>query len=257
TYRQEDLGAVRFVPLIGEQGWPAKRVDENDGGSWLRRQSRPARKDAAQLLREAAERLPEFDDPAFGRLFDRFAHARVVLLGEATHGTSEFYRARAAITRRLIEQHGFGIVAVEADWPDAAAIDRYVRQKAPRAATEPAFCRFPTWMWRNTEVHDFVEWLRAHDAPLDPERRAGFFGLDIYNMNASMRAVIDYLDKIDADAARVARERYGCLTPWQRDPATYGRAVLSAGYAKCESAVVAMLRDLFAKEMEYRRAGGE
>jgi len=253
-FHDEDLGAVRFVPLIGEHGWA-----EPAGDARVRSTRRPPTRvrGAAELLRQAAEPLPDFADPAFGAMFDRFADARVVLLGEATHGTSEFYRARAAITRRLIEQHGFGIVAVEADWPDAAAIDRYVRQKAPRAATEPAFCRFPTWMWRNTEVHDFVEWLRAHDAPLDPERRAGFFGLDIYNMNASMRAVIDYLDKIDADAARVARERYGCLTPWQRDPATYGRAVLSAGYAKCESAVVAMLRDLFAKEMEYRRADGE
>src|SRR5204863_4093778 len=241
-YEEEDFGGVMFVPLIGAQGWAedGKRAATNHVAGQSRGHTIP------EMIASAAERLPDFDDPAFGELFDRFADRRVVLLGEATHGTSEFYRARAAITRRLIEQHGFGIVAVEADWPDAAAIDRYVRQKAPRAATEPAFCRFPTWMWRNTEVHDFVEWLRAHDAPLDPERRAGFFGLDIYNMNASMRAVIDYLDKIDADAARVARERYGCLTPWQRDPATYGRPVLSAGYATCESAGVAMLRDLYA-----------
>src|ERR1700730_7175931 len=100
--------------------------------------------------------------------------------------------------------------------------------------------------------HDFVDWLRAHNERLDPARRAGFYGLDIYNMSASIRAVIDYLDKVDPEGARVARERYGCLTPWQKDPATYGRAVLSAGYAKCEDAVVAMLRDLFKKQMEYR-----
>jgi erythromycin esterase-like protein len=180
-----------------------------------------------------------------------------VLLGEATHGTSEFYRARAAITRSLIERHGFTIVAVEADWPDAAAIDRYVRHKALVVDSAPAFRRFPTWMWRNVEVHDFVNWLRAHNECRDAARRAGFFGLDIYNMRASIRAVIDYLDKVDPKAARVARERYGCLTPWQHNPATYGRAVLSAGYAKCENAVVAMLRDLFEREMVYERRDGE
>src|SRR5829696_5102088 len=118
--------------------------------------------DVASLVRAAAEPLPDFDDPAFGAMFDRFASARVVLLGEASHGTSEFYRARAAITRRLVERHGFSIVAVEADWPDAAAIDRYVRHKPARASAEPAFRRFPTWMWRNVEVAALVDWLREH-----------------------------------------------------------------------------------------------
>jgi protein-L-isoaspartate(D-aspartate) O-methyltransferase len=256
-FHEEDLGAVRFVPLIGEHGWSEK---EEARQRPIEREISPPRGRApppTDLLRAAAEPLPDLDDPAFGRLFDRFADARVVLLGEATHGTSEFYRARAAITRRLIERHGFTIVAVEADWPDAAAIDRYVRHKAPSAATGPAFRRFPTWMWRNVEVHDFVDWLRAHNEGTDPARRAGFFGLDIYNMRASMRAVIDYLDRVDPDAARAARERYGCLTPWQNDPATYGRAVLTAGYAKCEPAVVAMLRDLFDRETEYRLRDGE
>jgi len=257
-FHEEDLGAVTFVPLVGEHGWSEQAGEGAAGGARPETRAPAARQRApADLLREAAERLPDPDDPAFGRLIDRFADARVVLLGEATHGTSEFYRARAAITRRLIEQHGFGIVAVEADWPDAAAIDRYVRHKAPAAATEPAFRRFPTWMWRNLEVHDFVDWLRAHNERLDPARRAGFFGLDIYNMSASIRAVINYLDKADPEAAGVARERYGCLTPWQKDPATYGRAVLTAGYAKCEAPVVAMLRDLFDKQVEYRRHDGE
>src|SRR5690606_10264580 len=110
------------------------------------------------------------DDAAFGELFARFAEARVVLLGEATHGTSEFYRARAAITRRLIEAHGFTVVAVEADWPDAAAVDRYVRQRPPVATAEPPFSRFPIWMWRNTDVADFVDWLHRHNAAIaDPD----------------------------------------------------------------------------------------
>ena len=115
------------------------------------------------MIAEAAEPLPDIDDPAFGRLFDRFADRRVVLLGEASHGTSEFYRARAAITRRLIERHGFTMVAVEADWPDAAAVDRYVRHRPAMASAEPPFQRFPTWMWRNTDVAAFIEWMRAHD----------------------------------------------------------------------------------------------
>lgn len=257
AFHEEDLGPVRFVPLIGEHGWSEHAPDESSGPIEveLRPPARP--RPPTGLLREAAERLPDLEDPAFARLFDRFADARVVLLGEATHGTSEFYRARAAITRSLIERHGFTIVAVEADWPDAAAIDRYVRHKAPAADTTPAFRRFPTWMWRNVEVHDFVDWLRVHNEGLEPTRRAGFYGLDIYKMSASMRAVIDYLDKVDPEAARVARERYGCLTPWQHDPATYGRAVLSAGYAKCEAAVVAMLRDLFERQMAYEQRDGE
>ena len=116
--------------------------------------------------------------------FDRFADARVVLLGEASHGTSEFYRARAAITRRLIERHGFTIVAVEADWPDAASIDRYVRHRPRREGEEAAFERFPTWMWRNTEVDAFVRWLRGHNEGRPHEAMTGFYGLDLYNLGA-------------------------------------------------------------------------
>jgi erythromycin esterase-like protein len=183
-------------------------------------------------------------------LFDRYADRRVVLLGEASHGTSEFYRARAAITRRLIESHGFSIVAVEADWPDAAAVDRYVRHLPYREGEAP-FQRFPTWMWRNTDVLAFIEWMRFHNGVLSRERRAGFYGLDIYNMAASIAAVLQYLDKVDPDAAAVARERYGCLTPWQREPSTYGRAVLTEGYRKCEAAVVAQLRELLQPRLDY------
>src|SRR5438874_11670443 len=108
-----------------------------------------------RLIADAAEPLPDIDDRTFGEFFDRYADRRVVLLGEASHGTAEFYRARAAITRHLIERHGFTIVAVEADWPDAAAVDRYTRHRPARSRAEPPFQRFPTWMWRNTDVEAF------------------------------------------------------------------------------------------------------
>jgi len=254
TYEEEDLGGVQFVPLIGEEGW-AERPQAGDDRSAVvappsRGQSLP------EMIAAAAEPLPDFEDPAFGNLFDRFADGRVVLLGEASHGTSEFYRARAAITRRLIEKHGFSIVAVEADWPDAAAIDRYVRHR-PARSMEPPFRRFPTWMWRNTDVDAFVGWMRDHNAGLDDTtRRAGFYGLDIYNMSASIAAVLRYLDQIDPDAAAVARQRYGCLTPWQKEPSTYGRAVLTAGYRKCERAVLEQCQELLARRLDYTRQDG-
>lgn len=208
-------------------------------------------KSLPEAIAEAAELLPDIDRPEFGALFDRFADARVVLLGEASHGTSEFYRARAAITRRLIEDHGFTIVAVEADWPDAASIDRYVRHKPVWPDPEAAFQRFPTWMWRNHEVEGFTAWLRGHNRTLAPESRAGFYGLDLYNLNDSIRAVLSYLDRVDPEAASVARERYGCLMPWRKDPAGYGRMALTKGYADCEEGVVETLRDLFANRMQY------
>lgn len=242
TYRTGDLGPVRFVPLIGEQGW-------NERGE------RPA--PLAARLRAAAEPLPEIDDAAFAAAFDRFGDARIVLLGEASHGTSQFYRARAAITRRLIEEHGFTIVAVEADWPDAANVDRFVRHRPRRDGEEAAFRRFPTWMWRNEEVERFVRWLRNHNEGRAPEAMAGFYGLDLYNLSGSMRAVIDYLDDVDPEAAALARERYGCLMPWSSDPAGYGRLAISTGYARCEAPVVAMLGELQAKRLAYIAEDGE
>ena len=254
-YEEEDFGTVMFVPLIGEQGWAedGRRAASNHVPGQSRGRTMP------EMIAEAAEPLPALDDPvAFGRLFDRFADARVVLLGEASHGTSEFYLARAAITRRLVEAHGFSIVAVEADWPDAAAVDRYVRHRSARTGAEPPFQRFPTWMWRNAEVAALIDWMREHNgrAP-DVDGRAGFYGLDLYNMSGSIAAVLKYLDDVDSDAAAVARERYGCLTPWQKDPATYGRAVLSAGYGKCEQVVVEQCRDLLRRRLEYAAHDGE
>lgn len=253
-YEEENLGAVMFVPLIGEQGWreDGRRAASNHVPGAARKESLP------EMIAEAAEDLPGFDDPAFGRLFERFADRRVVLLGEASHGTSEFYRARAAITRHLIEHHGFTIVAVEADWPDAATVDRYVRDRPASGKAEPPFQRFPTWMWRNTDVHALIGWMREHNQGVaDMERRAGFYGLDIYNMSGSIGAVLDYLNRVDPEAAKVARERYGCLTPWQKNPATYGRAALSKGYAECEQAVIEQCQELLQKRLDYAAADGD
>ncbi len=201
------------------------------------------------LIAGAAEPLPTPDDPAFAASFDRFGEATVVLLGEASHGTSEFYQARAAITRRLIERHGFTVVGVEADWPDAAVLDRHVRHLPPPPAAEPPFQRFPTWMWRNTDVAAFVGWLRAHNEGLPPERRAGFHGLDMYNLGASITAVLGFLDGTDPEAAALARERYGCLSPHGHRPNRHGRGVLARALGACEQAVAAQARDLLERHL--------
>jgi erythromycin esterase-like protein len=202
----------------------------------------------AQMITRAAEPLPEVDDTEFARAFDRFGDARVVLLGEASHGTSEFYRARAAITRWLIEQRGFTVVALEADWPDARALDAFARGKPRPLGAGQAFRRFPTWMWRNREFDQFLTWLKGHNARRGERPKAGIYGLDLYNLSASMRAVIGYLDQVDPQAAEVARRRYGCLTPWADEPAAYGKLALTSGYARCERPVTAMLSDLLARQ---------
>jgi protein-L-isoaspartate(D-aspartate) O-methyltransferase len=255
-FEEEDLGGVMFVPLIGEHGWAADARARRSAEPRSFRQPAPAQP-IPELIRAAAEPLLALDDPAFGGLFDRFTQAQVVLLGEASHGSSEFYRARAAITRRLIEQHGFTIVAAEADWPDAASLDRYVRGRAAPAHVEPPFRRFPTWMWRNTDVEAFLESLRAWNLQQSPDQRVGFYGLDLYNLSASLRAVLDYLDRVDPDAAAVARQRYACLTPWAKEPQTYGRMALTRGYAACEEAVVKTLTEMLGNELEYAGHDGE
>jgi erythromycin esterase-like protein len=214
--------------------------------------------EAIGILRAAGEGLPHPEDhEAFGAHFDRFGDASVVLLGEATHGTSEFYRARAAITRRLIERHGFSIVAVEADWPDAARIDDYVRHRAPRPRKGDAFVRFPTWMWRNLEVLEFADWLKGHNAGVHEAQQVSFHGLDVYSLSESVHAVLTYLDQQDAEAAERARLRYGCLTPWQEDPAAYGRAVVHGHRDSCEDGAVAQLRDLLDHRLGYLANDGE
>jgi protein-L-isoaspartate(D-aspartate) O-methyltransferase len=248
TFQEEDLGNVVFVPLVSdERHWGAAGA-----------QSQRVRS-LREVIVSAAEPLPAIDDAAFAAMFDRFGGKRVVLLGESTHGTSEFYRARAAITQRLVEKHGFSIVAVEADWPDAAMIDRHIRRRPlPNQAMATApFQRFPAWMWRNDEFARFIDWMKGHNDRRGASDRAGFYGLDLYNLGASIATVLDYLDRTDPESARAARERYGCLTPWQSDPSTYGRAVITARFEGCEDEVVTQCRELLAKNIDQAKADGD
>src|SRR3989449_3740548 len=154
--------------------------------------------------------------------------ARFCLLGEATHGTHEFYRERAEITKRLIKEKGFTAIAVEADWPDAFRVNRYVRGHGDDRSGDQAlsgFKRFPTWMWRNPVVLDFIEWLREYNSSLHINAaRVGFYGLDLYSLYTSIEAVLGYLNKIDPAAARRARYRYSCFEHFAEDTQSYGYA---------------------------------
>ena len=256
-YRSEDIADVRFVPLIGEEGWTA---DIGADRTQARRAPRPVPSEEEMLVRnlaDAAESFPSIEAADLNPLMERIGPARIVLLGEATHGTSEFYRMRERITRDLIVKKGFSFVAIEADWPDAARVDHYVRHFQYPPSEWTAFARFPTWMWRNTEVRDFVSWLRKHNGTVERNKRVAFHGLDLYSLYNSIRSVLNYLDEVDPESARVARERYGCLTPWQRDPVTYGHAALTGSYPTCESHVVRALTDLLAKRRTYAEHDGE
>ena len=256
-YEREDIADVRFVPLIGKEGWESKDSD------WETRsprviQTRPAVSvSTAGLIAQASETFETLERADLDPLLQRIGEARVVLIGEATHGTSEFYRMRARITERLIAEKGFDIVAIEADWPDAARIDNYVRDRHIARAAWTAFARFPTWMWRNEETRQFVDWLHTHNAAQEPEKRTAFYGLDLYSLYGSIRSVIHYLEGVDPDLAAVARQRYGCLSPWESDPAAYGRAVLSEGFRACERDVAHMLVKLFEKQQAYALQDGE
>ena len=208
---------------------------------------------ALAAVRAAARPLPgnEHDHDA---LMDLIGDAPLVLLGEATHGTHEFYRERARITRRLIVEKQFTAVAVEGDWPDAYRVNRFVRGRGPDADADAAlagFLRFPTWMWRNTVVAAFVDWLHGHNARLPAAEQCGFYGLDLYSLHASIAAVLAQLDRSDPAAARRARERYGCFDRFGPDSQVYGLMTGLRGADDCEDEVVAML-----VELAGRRGGG-
>jgi erythromycin esterase-like protein len=193
-------------------------------------------------------------------LLDLIGDARIVLLGEASHGTHEFYAERARITRRLIEEKGFTAVAVEADWPDAYRVNRYVRGAGDDDQAVAAlgdFRRFPTWMWRNADVLEFVEWLHGHNAARTRgEAKAGFYGLDLYSLHASIQAVISYLEKVDPAAANRARHRYACFDHAGGDTQAYGLAASFGLSRSCEAEVVAQLVELQRRAAEYARRDG-
>lgn len=255
-YRREDLADVRFVPLLGEEGWAPEEAKST-------RVSRAPQavahgdEELVKSIADAAEPFGSIDTVDLSSLLERIGDARIVLLGEATHGTSEFYRMRERISRELIVKKGFRFVAIEGDWPDAARVDNYVRHLEYSASEWMAFSRFPTWMWRNNEVRDFVDWLREHNAATKLETRVAFHGLDLYSLYVSIHSVLNYLDQVEPDAAKVARQRYGCLTPWQGDPAAYGHAALTGSYHTCEQHVVRALKDLLESRVAYAKRDGE
>jgi erythromycin esterase-like protein/predicted phosphoribosyltransferase len=197
------------------------------------------------------------DETLFGLVGD----ASLVLIGEASHGTHDFYAARAAMTRRLIEERGFCGVAVEADWPDAYRVNRHVRGRGDDATAEEAlrgFQRFPTWMWRNTAVLDFVGWLREHnDRVGDDRRKAGFYGLDLYSLRRSMEEVVSYLQRVDPAAAARARERYSCFDHYDGDEGqSYGFAAAFGAGESCEQEVIDQLVDLQRSALDYAKRDG-
>jgi erythromycin esterase-like protein len=221
---------------------------------------------SAAVLDRALMTVQEFAQPLTGAradydpLIEAIGDARYVLLGEATHGTHEFYKARADITKRLVVEKGFNVIAWEADWPDALRVNRYIRGDSTDGDAEEAlrgFQRFPQWMWRNAEILDLVGWLEAHNSKLSPRQSpAGIYGLDLYSLHASMEAVISYLDKVDPEAAKEARERYACFEHFGDDPQAYGLTASQHRSLSCEAEVVRQLTELQRHSIEYLRRDG-
>jgi erythromycin esterase-like protein len=216
----------------------------------VRRDIRRAVADAIVPLRGRARDY----DP----LLELIGDARVVLIGEASHGTHEFYAERAEITKRLIEERDFGAVCIEGDWPDAYRVDCFVRGRGDDRSASDAlegFKRFPTWMWRNEVVRDFVDWLHARNRERRVQYQAGFYGLDLYSMFGSIEAVLSYLDRVDPDAAKRARHRYACFDHFDEDSQRYGYATAANLAEPCEHDAVRQLVELRAGALEYVRDG--
>src|SRR5437667_5923485 len=209
-------------------------------------------------LRDAAHRLAG-SAKDYDPLMDLIGDARFVLLGEASHGTHDFYDQRAQITKRLIEEKGFTAVAVEADWPDAYRVNRYVRGTTDDAGSEEAlsgFKRFPTWVWRKADVLDFVGWLREHNDAAGAATKVGFYGLDLYSLHASIEAVLAYLRKVDPEAARRASYRYSCFDHFGENTQAYGYAVNFGMTKSCEDEVLRQLIDLRQHAAAYASRDG-
>ncbi len=213
----------------------------------------------ASMVSERAHRLTGAAQD-YDALLELIGNARFVLLGEASHGTHDFYHERAQITQRLIQEKGFTAVAVEADWPDAWRANRYVRHLGGDAFAIEAladFRRFPRWMWRNTDVVEFLDWLRAYNDALEPgAAKAGFYGLDLYSLHSSMDAVLRFLEVVDPKAAKRARERYSCFDHFGEDTQVYGFLTGSGATRSCEEEVVAQLLELQRRASDYLQRDG-
>ena len=204
-------------------------------------------------LRQHLHALPSAaaEDPL---LVEQLSRARLALLGEASHGTHEFYAERAQLTQKLVRDHGFNAVVVEADWPDAWRVNRYIRGKSDdpdAAAALSGFERFPTWMWRNTVVRDFVEWLREFNRGRAPSQHVGFYGMDLYSLYRSMAAVLAYLDQTDPEAAQRARSRYACFDHYGEDSQAYGYAASFGMKSSCEDEVIQQLREMNRRAADF------
>ena len=209
-------------------------------------------------VRRAAFPLGSPDD--LDPLLERIGDARYVLLGEATHGTSEFYTWRAALTKRLIAEKQFSFVGVEGDWPDCYRVNRYVKARPESGDSAEsvlhAFERWPTWMWANREVAELAEWMREHNRRLPFAQQAGFYGLDVYSLWESMHAVVHYLESLDPALARDAQRAYACFEPYGEDAQEYARATVLVP-TSCEDEAVAVLRALHSRSSELREDGPE
>lgn len=196
----------------------------------------------------------------YDSVLEKIGDARFVLIGEASHGTHEFYEERARLTQRLIAEKRFSAVAVEADWPDAYRVNRYVRGQGEDTTGDQAlasFKRFPTWMWRNTSVVRFIEWLRDYNDSVSPlTEQVGFYGLDLYSLFTSIAEVLRYLDHVDPESARHARERYACFDHFDRNSERYGYLTGHGLSASCQGAVIAQMRELNTRAAQYLKSDG-
>jgi erythromycin esterase-like protein/predicted phosphoribosyltransferase len=252
---------------VGQAYWDFTQTSDDEvcrllQEAWSTRAPVPGNGHAQERLTVRSARAPLDEGEADRRAFlDLVGDAHFVLLGEASHGTHEFYQTRARMTQWLIRDLGFCAVAAEADWPDAYRVNRYVRGRSDDATAEESlrgFQRFPTWMWRNTVVVDFVGWLREHNERMgaDPLGQAGFYGLDLYSLFRSMHEVIAYLDKVDPAAAARARERYSCFDHYHDDEQGYGFAAAFGAGESCERAVLDQLVELHRHAADYAERDG-
>lgn len=244
-----------FTPLI------ATAAGQGDVSAIAEKQTGQTPPTLSELIYDSSEHFNDINSANLNGLLERIGDSRLVLLGEATHGTAEFYDMRARITRDLIEKKGFNIIAVEADWPDATSINFYIRgtNNKPEFKDKP-FSGFPSWMWANHSVMEFTHWLKTYNQRVNStegterfKRSVDFYGLDFYNMYGSIDAVLNYLQEVNPKVADVARWRYSCLKPWTAEPSLYSRVMQFDRYHHCGYEVHAVLQDLHKKRDLYNQ----